>query len=80
MADTAATGTRYAADLDTLVAAQAVTGGAWGCVLMACFTAAAQLGRTGREGLDWVPFVLWFAAALLFAGLAAAAARRASPG
>ena len=53
--------------LDALLAAQLVAGGAWGCVLMASFSAALELGRTGREG-----FVL----GLLFAALAAATLAR----
>lgn len=54
-------------DLDFLLAAQLVAGGAWGCMLMAAFAAALEYGRTGREGL-----VL----GLLFAALAAAALGR----
>jgi hypothetical protein len=54
-------------DLDALLAAQLTAGGAWGCILMACFTAALDYGRTGREGL-----VL----GLTFAALAAAALSR----
>jgi len=94
-----------APSLEALVAAQLVAGGAWGCVLMASFTAAIEFGRTGREGLalgtffailaaatlariaavatelhrqpeiapvlGWTPLVLWLAAGLLFAALAA---------
>ena len=37
--------------LEVLVAAQLLAGGAWGCVLVASFTGAVQIGRTGREGL-----------------------------
>ena len=37
--------------LEVLVAAQLLAGGAWGCVLVASFTGAIQIGRTGREGL-----------------------------
>jgi hypothetical protein len=54
-------------DLDVLLAAQFVAGGAWGCIMMACFAAALDYGRTGREGL-----VL----GLLFAALAAATLTR----
>ncbi len=36
---------------DALVPAQLVAGGAWGSMLMAMFCAAADLGRSGREGL-----------------------------
>ena len=91
-------------DLDLLLAAQFTAGGAWGCIMMASFSAALEFGRTGREGLvlgmlfaalagatlvriaavlaelprhqelapalAWAPFVLWFAAGLLFAALA----------
>jgi len=94
----------HANDLDLLLAAQFTAGGAWGCIMMACFSAALEFGRTGREGLvlgllfaalagatlvriaavlaelprnqglapalAWAPFVLWFAAGLLFAALA----------
>jgi hypothetical protein len=55
--------TIFAPGLGALVAAQLLAGGAWGCVLMASFTAAIELGRTGREGL---------ALGALFAILAAA--------
>ena len=57
----------FVRDLDLLLAAQFVAGGAWGCILMASFTAALEYGRTGREGL---------ALGLLFAVLAAAALGR----
>jgi MFS family permease len=40
-----------AGSLERLVAAQLVAGGAWGCMLVAIFTSAAELGRSGREGL-----------------------------
>jgi hypothetical protein len=40
-----------ATSLDALLAAQLLAGGAWGCMLMAGFAAALELGRTGREGL-----------------------------
>jgi hypothetical protein len=40
-----------AGNLETLVTAQAVAGGAWGVVMMAGFTAATEFGRTGKEGL-----------------------------
>ena len=56
-----------APELDVLLAAQFVAGGAWGCILMASFSAALEFGRTGREGL-----VL----GLLFAALAAATLAR----
>jgi len=96
-------------DLDLLLAAQFTAGGAWGCIMMASFSAALEFGRTGREGLvlgmlfaalagatlariaavlaelprreglapalAWAPFVLWFAAGLLFAALASTARR-----
>jgi predicted MFS family arabinose efflux permease len=52
-----------APSLDLLIAGQLIAGGAWGCVLMASFSAALELGRTGREGL---------ALGLLFATLAGA--------
>jgi len=60
-------GSATARDLDWLLATQAVTGGAWGCILMAGFSAAVEYGRTGREGL---------ALGLLFAALAAATLAR----
>ena len=53
--------------LDVLIGAQLVAGGAWGCVLMAGFSAAVEFGRTGREG---------WALGLLFAALAAATLTR----
>lgn len=56
-----------ARDLDGLLVAQAIAGGAWGCILMASFSAAVEVGRTGREGL---------ALGLLFAALAAATLAR----
>ena len=42
--------------LDQLLAAQFVAGGAWGCALMAAFSAAVDFGRSGREGhaLGWL--------------------------
>ena len=54
-------------DLDSLLAAQFTAGGAWGCILMASFSAALEYGRSGREGL---------ALGLLFAALAGAALAR----
>jgi hypothetical protein len=39
-----------AGSLGSLIAAQFVAGGAWGCILMSAFAAALALGRTGREG------------------------------
>jgi hypothetical protein len=60
-------GALAAPGLGPLVAAQLVAGGAWGCALMASFTAAIELGRTGREGL---------ALGALFAVLAAATLAR----
>jgi MFS family permease len=56
-----------AGNLDLLLAAQLVAGGAWGCMLMACFSAALEFGRTGREGL---------ALGILFATLAGATLAR----
>ena len=56
-----------AGSLDMLIAAQVVTGGAWGSMLMCGFTAAMAAGRSGREGL---------ALGLLFAVLAAATLSR----
>lgn len=56
-----------APSLDMLIAAQAVTGGAWGCMLMCGFNAAMAAGRSGREGLSL---------GMLFAVLAAAAVSR----
>lgn len=40
-----------AASLGVLIAAQLVAGAAWGCMLVAIFSSAAELGRSGREGL-----------------------------
>jgi hypothetical protein len=56
-------GSAYAGSLETLLAAQALAGGAWGCILMAGFAAALEFGRSGREGC---------ALGLLFAALALA--------
>jgi MFS family permease len=56
-----------AGDIELLLAVQVVAGGAWGCMLMACFTAALEFGRTGREGL---------ALGILFAALAGATLAR----
>ena len=56
-----------AGSLDMLIAAQVVTGGAWGSMLMCGFTAAVAAGRTGREGL---------ALGMLFAVLAVATLSR----
>lgn len=36
--------------IDILIAGQVVAGGAWGCIMMAGFSAALAFGRTGREG------------------------------
>ena len=51
-----------ATGLNPLIAAQFMTGAAWGCMLTTAFTIAADLGRTGREGLA---FGLTFAALAL---------------
>ena len=40
-----------AGSLNALIAAQLVAGGAWGSMLVAIFSSAAELGRSGREGL-----------------------------
>ena len=56
-----------AGSLDMLIAAQVVTGGAWGSMLMCGFSAAVAAGRTGREGLSL---------GLLFSVLAAATLSR----
>jgi MFS family permease len=37
-------------NIDILIAGQVVAGGAWGCIMMAGFSAALAFGRTGREG------------------------------
>lgn len=63
----AALAAEHAPSLDVLIAAQLVVGGAWGCALMAAFSAAIEFGRTGREGL---------ALGLLFSMLAAATLAR----
>ncbi len=57
----------HASSLDFVIAGQLIAGGAWGCVLMASFSAALEFGRTGREGL---------ALGLLFAMLAIATLSR----
>ena len=56
-----------AGTMELLLASQLVAGGAWGCMLMACFSAALEFGRTGREG---------FALGILFAAIAAATLAR----
>jgi MFS family permease len=63
----AALASPLSSDLNWLLAAQLLAGGAWGCMLMACFTAALEFGRTGREGL---------ALGILFAALAGATLAR----
>jgi hypothetical protein len=40
-----------AGSLQMLIAAQLVAGGAWACMLMAVYTSADELGRSGRVGL-----------------------------
>lgn len=40
-----------AGSLELLIAAQLVTGAAWGSMLVAIFSSAEDLGRSGREGL-----------------------------
>jgi hypothetical protein len=62
-----ALGSAVAGSLDTLIAAQLLAGGAWGCILMASFAAALEIGRTGREGL---------ALGMVFAALALATIAR----
>lgn len=57
----------HAPSLDLLIAGQLAAGGAWGCVMMASFSAALEFGRTGREGLTL---------GLLFGMLAAATLSR----
>jgi hypothetical protein len=44
-------GASIASTLETLIGAQLVTGAAWGGMLVAIFSTASDLGRTGREGL-----------------------------
>jgi MFS family permease len=39
-----------AQNLEVLIAGQLIAGGAWGCIMMAGFSAALAFGRTGREG------------------------------
>jgi len=56
-----------ARDLDLLLAAQLTAGGAWGCIVMAIFSAAIEHGRSGREGL---------ALGMVFAALAVATLAR----
>ena len=56
-----------AGSLDMLMAAQLIAGCAWGNMLMAAFCSAADLGRSGREGL---------ALGMMFAMLALAAVSR----
>jgi hypothetical protein len=56
--------------LDVLIAAQFVYGGAWGCVLMAGFSAALASGRGGREGLAvGLMFSMFAAAAMIRMGM-----------
>jgi MFS family permease len=57
----------FAPGLGLLLAAQLLAGGAWGCMLTASFSAAIELGRSGREGL---------ALGMLFAVLALATLAR----
>jgi hypothetical protein len=40
----------HAGDLNSLIAAQFIAGGGWGCVLMSVVSAAIAIGHTGREG------------------------------
>ena len=47
----AALAAAHAGSLDVLIAAQLLAGAAWGHMLVAIFSSAADLGRTGREGL-----------------------------
>lgn len=47
----AAVGAAQAASLPVLVVAQCVAGAAWGTMMVAIFSSAAELGRSGREGL-----------------------------
>ena len=56
-----------AGSLDMLIAAQVIAGCAWGNMLMAAFCSAADIGRSGREGL---------ALGMMFAMLAFAALGR----
>jgi len=56
-----------APSIEVLIGAQLIAGGAWGCVLMAGYSAALEFGRSGREG---------WAIGLLFAALAAATLAR----
>jgi hypothetical protein len=51
LAAAAAAASANAQELQQLVAAQLVAGGAWGCMLVAMFSSAADRGRSGREGL-----------------------------
>lgn len=66
-----------ATNLHMLLAAQFVAGGCWGAALVAAYTAAVALGRTGREGryLGTLFAVLAAAVALRIAAVATGAAR-----
>jgi hypothetical protein len=66
-----------APNLQALLAAQFVAGGCWGAALVAAYTAAVAMGRTGREGrfLGTLFAVLAAAVALRIAAVATGAAR-----
>ncbi|HXD06408.1 MAG TPA: MFS transporter [Burkholderiaceae bacterium] len=69
-----------APNLPVLLAAQFLSGGCWGAALVAAYTAAVALGRTGREGrfLGTLFAVLAAAAALRIAAVATGAEREAA--
>ncbi|HWI98909.1 MAG TPA: MFS transporter [Burkholderiales bacterium] len=69
-----------APNLPVLLAAQFLAGGCWGAALVAAYTAAVALGRTGREGrfLGTLFAVLAAAAALRIAAVATGAEREAA--
>jgi MFS family permease len=69
-----------APNLPVLLAAQFLSGGCWGAALVAAYTAAVALGRTGREGrfLGTLFAVLAAAVALRIAAVATGAEREAA--
>jgi len=73
-------GAAVAPNLPVLLAAQFLAGGCWGAALVAAYTAAVALGRTGREGrfLGTLFAVLAAAAALRIAAVATGAEREAA--
>ena len=69
-----------APNLPVLLAAQFLAGGCWGAALVAAYTAAVSLGRTGREGRFLGTLFAVLAAAVGCASRPWRPARSASPG